>query len=98
MVQLGWMLLGGVLGALGTALLTPRSGMDVRRDLQDRLSPRLEQGRIRATELVRSGRDAVGEALATGKQAAERAWQRKETGGVELERSESASREEVETR
>lgn len=98
MVQLGWMLLGGVLGALGTALLTPRAGMEVRRDLQERLSPGLERGRIRATELVRSGRDAVGDVLTTGKQAAEKAWLRKESGAADSEKTGSTPGDEVEIR
>lgn len=98
MVQIGWMVLGGIIGALGTALLTPRAGEEVRRELQERVTPNLDRGRIRATELMRSGRDALGSALCGSKQAAIGVWREKSGSAEASDRYNAAPKEGIEAR
>lgn len=59
-------LLGGAVGAGIAMLLTPRTGEETQAQLRDRVKGLrdqygdvIEQGRIRATELVQSGRDMI---------------------------------------
>jgi len=59
-------LLGGLIGAILALLLAPSSGEETRRRLranvdgwQDRTQDRIRQGRMRVTELVQSGQDAL---------------------------------------
>jgi hypothetical protein len=51
-------------------LLTPRNGVEMRRDLTKRLNDRygdqIEKGRIRTTELMQTSREMVDERLAQG--------------------------------
>lgn len=66
MFRLGTLLVGGLIGA-GIAMLTaPRTGVETKeqlrtrvRGLQDQYGDVIEQGRIRATELVQSSRDVI---------------------------------------
>lgn len=64
--RLGTLLVGGALGAGLAMLMNPRTGQETQAQLRERMrgikdqyGPMLEQGRIRATELVQSGRDAL---------------------------------------
>lgn len=70
-----WMmfLLGSVMGAGAALMLAPRTGEQVRRDLRGRVDERyghaIERGRIRATELIKTGRETLDEQLARGQDA-----------------------------
>jgi gas vesicle protein len=64
--RLGTLLVGGAIGAGLAMLMNPRSGQETQAQLRERMrgikdqyGPMIEQGRIRATELVQSGRDVL---------------------------------------
>lgn len=70
MGRMGSLLVGGLLGAGLALLLAPGAGTETQeglrrraRDLQDRYGDVLEQGRIRATELVKTGREVLDEQM-----------------------------------
>ncbi len=107
MNRIGATLLGAVIGAGAAILLAPRSGPETRRRLRDQADSlrtdaqgRLVEGRMRATELIRStqeraqdlidrGQQQVPEALSRTRQsvdeAAERAQRRVDEGAERLD-------------
>lgn len=70
MLRMATLLVGGAIGAGIALLLTPRNGVEMRRDLTNRLNDRygdqIEKGRLRTTELMQSSREMVDERLAQG--------------------------------
>lgn len=75
MRRLSALLLGGIVGAGAAILFAPLAGAEARRrlrqsldDLQGETQARLEQGRLRATELIKTGQ-ACATDLATRVQA-----------------------------
>lgn len=70
MLRMATLLVGGAIGAGIAMLLTPRTGVETRRDLTNRLNDRygdqIEKGRIRATELMQTSREMFDERLAQG--------------------------------
>jgi gas vesicle protein len=77
--NLSSLLIGGLIGAGIAMALAPGTGAETREKLRqraidlkdeylDRYGEVIEQGRIRATELVQSGRDALEEQLAKGQE------------------------------
>jgi gas vesicle protein len=70
MNRMGATLLGMILGAGAALLLAPRSGPETRRRLRDQADTlrtdaqgRLEEGRMRVTELIRSTQDRAHEVI-----------------------------------
>lgn len=66
MFRLGSLLVGGAIGAGIAMLMAPRTGTETQSQLRDRVKglreqygPQIEQGRIRATELIQSGREML---------------------------------------
>lgn len=116
MNRLGATLLGAVIGVGAALLLAPRSGTETRRKLRDQADSlrsdargRLMEGRMRATELIRStqergqevidrGQQQVPEVLSRSRQAideaAERAQRQVEEGQQRLDASLERGREE----
>jgi gas vesicle protein len=73
MNRLGATLLGGLLGAGAALLMAPRSGEETRRRLRDQADGlrtdargRLSEGRMRATELIRSTQERANEVIERG--------------------------------
>lgn len=83
MFRLGSLLVGGLIGAAVALLVSPRNGEEVRRDLKNRLNERygnrLEKGRLRATEFVKSGREMLDERLTYGQDLVNTAIERART-------------------
>ncbi|HEY9721274.1 MAG TPA: YtxH domain-containing protein [Oscillatoriaceae cyanobacterium] len=82
MGRIGAFLVGGILGATAAMLLAPRSGQETRDELRnragglrDQYGDLVERSRLRATELVKTGREAVDQAIAQGQQMANQAAQ-----------------------
>jgi len=70
---IGTLVVGAAIGAAYALLNTPRTGVETRAQLQDRITglkgqygDTIGQGRIRATELIKSGRELLDEKLAVG--------------------------------
>ena len=66
MFRLGSLLVGGAIGAGIAMLMAPRAGTETQSQLRERVKglreqygPQIEQGRIRATELIQSGREMI---------------------------------------
>lgn len=62
MRRLSALLLGGIVGAGAAILFAPRSGVEIRRrlrqgldEVQGQTMARIEEGRLRATELIKMG-------------------------------------------
>lgn len=70
MFRMGSLLVGGLIGAGMAMLMSPRNGEEMRRELTNKLNDRygdqIERGRLRATELMQSGREVFDEKLAMG--------------------------------
>ncbi len=83
MFRLGSLLVGGLIGAGIAMLASPRNGEEVRRDLKNRLNDRygdqIEKGRLRATELIKTGREILDERLAVGQDLVNTAIERART-------------------
>lgn len=83
MFRMGTLLVGGLIGAGVAMLLSPRNGEEVRRELKNRLNDRygdqIEKGRLRATELIKSGREMLDERLAQGQDLVNTAIERART-------------------
>lgn len=116
MNRLGATLLGAVIGAGAALLLAPRSGMETRRKLRDQADTirtdargRLVEGRMRATELIRSTQERAQDVIDRGQQqvpevlsrsrkavdeAADRAQRQVEEGQHRLDTSLERGREE----
>ena len=116
MNRLGATLLGAVIGAGAALLLAPRSGMEMRRRLRDQADTlrtdaqgRLMEGRMRATELIRSTQERTQDMIDRGQQqmpeilsrsrqavdeAADQAQRKVEEGQQRLESSMERGREE----
>lgn len=88
MFRLGSLLVGGLIGAGVALLVSPRNGEEVRQDLKNRLNDRygdqLEKGRLRATELIKTGREMIDERLAQGQEYVHTAIERARTTSDEV--------------
>lgn len=78
--RFGSFLVGGILGAAAAMLWAPRSGQETRDELRsrttglrDQYGDLVERGRLRATELVKTGREALDQAITQGQQLANQA-------------------------
>lgn len=83
MLRMGTLLVGGLIGAGVAMLMSPRNGEEYRRELKNRLNDRygdqIEKGRLRATELVKTGREMLDERLAQGQDLVNTAIERART-------------------
>lgn len=89
--RLGMLLIGGALGAWATMQLAPRAGSEAREQLRQRADTMrdqygnlIEQGRVRATELVKSGLDMVDTRLQQGQELVNSGIERAR-GGIDHE-------------
>lgn len=93
--RLATLIVGGALGAGLTMMLAPRSSQEAREQLRtraqglrDQYGEVIEQGRVRATELVRSGLDMVDTRLQQGQELVNSGLERARTT-VDQQSSES---------
>lgn len=93
--RLGTLLVGGAIGAGIAMLMAPKTGQETQsqlrermRGLKDQYGPMIEQGRLRATELVQSGRDVLDQTQARVSSTLERAGAGDETQQASSERTE----------
>jgi gas vesicle protein len=93
--RLGTLLVGGAIGAGIAMLMAPKTGQETQsqlrermRGLKDQYGPMIEQGRLRATELVQSGRDALDQTQSRVSSARERTGSGDETQRTSSERTE----------
>jgi gas vesicle protein len=91
-------LLGGAIGAGIAMLLTPRTGTETQAQLRDRVKGLrdqygdvIEQGRIRATELIQSNRDLVDQGQSMVNSAMERV-RGTQVGGQSTEQTDTDTR------
>lgn len=70
MLRIGTLLVGGLIGAGLAMLMAPRTGIESQADLRrrarqmrDQYGDLVEQGRLRATELIQTGRDVLDERM-----------------------------------
>lgn len=117
MNRLGATLLGGLIGAGAALLLAPRSGPETRRRIRDQAGNwrmdaqgRFSEGRMRATEIIRSTQERANDLIERGQRelpealtrsrravddAADRAQRRVEETQTWAESSRDVNREEI---
>lgn len=117
MNRLGATLLGGLIGAGAALLLAPRAGSETRRRIKDQAGSlrtdaqgRFSEGRMRATELIRTTQDRANDLIERGQRelpealtrsrravddAADRAQQRVEDTRSWSEQAREIDREEI---
>lgn len=74
-MRMGTFLFGAIVGAAAASLMTPRTGRDTQETLKRRADEFknqygdvIEQGRLRATELIQSGKEMLDERLSQTQQ------------------------------